>query len=228
MRQFAVIGLGRFGSSVCQRLIEKGQQVLAVDIDEVKVQDVSEEVANAVCIDAADEKALKAVGIENVEVAVVAMGANLESSILITLILKELGVKEIVAKALSLEHKKILEKVGATRVVMPEKEMGVRLANSLISSGVLEYLDVSDEYGIAEVVPPSDFIGKSFQELDVRAKYGLNIIAVKRKVQRVDKKGKTSEVEKTNASPIASTIVRDGDILVVLGKNEDIEKFRAH
>jgi len=133
MRQFAVVGLGRFGSSVAETLSSKGCQVLAIDTDEEKVQDLSELVAQAVCVDATDEKALKAVGIEPVDVAIVSVGGNIESSVLITLVLKEIGIKEVIAKAVTKDHGKVLEKVGADRVVFPERDMGIRIANALTS-----------------------------------------------------------------------------------------------
>src|SRR4030042_882751 len=171
MRQFAVIGLGRFGASVAKTLAEKGYQVLAIDVNEHTVQDIVDEVTQAVCLDATDEKALRAVGIENVDVAIVGMGSNLEASILITLSLKEIGVREIVCKAVNEDHKKVLEKIGATKVIQPEKEMGVRLANSLVSSSVVEHIELSNESSIVELISPKDFIGKSLREIDVRAKF---------------------------------------------------------
>jgi trk system potassium uptake protein TrkA len=133
MKQFAVIGLGRFGASVAKTLAEKRQQVLAIDINEEKVQEFSEFVTQAVCIDATDEKALKAVGIKDVDVAIVSVGDDIEASILITLVLKEIGIKEIITKAVTEEQGKVLEKIGANRIIFPERDMGIRLAASLIS-----------------------------------------------------------------------------------------------
>ena len=223
MRQFAVIGLGRFGASVAKTLSEKGYQVLAADSDEKIVQDVSDSVTQAVCLDARDEKALKTAGIENVDIAVVGVGTDLEASILITLNLKQMGIKEIICKAVSEDQKKVLEKVGATRVIQPEREMGVRLANSLVSTSVIEHIELSDESSIAELIPPKDFIGLSLRELDIRAKYNVNVIAVKRKIPS-STSGKEEDI--LNVAPRAEDIITKGDILVVLGTNDSIETFK--
>ena len=223
MRQFAVIGLGRFGSSVAKTLSGKGHQVLAIDLKESIIQDVSDDVTQAVCLDATDEKALRGVGIENVDVAVIGTGTNLEASVLITLNLKEIGIKEIVCKAVSEDHKKALEKIGATKVIQPEKEMGVRLANSLISTSVLEHIELSGKSCIVELIAPKEFIGKSLREVDVRAKFGVNVIAVKRRIPSASKK---TEEEIVNVSPQADDVVKKGDVLVVLGPNENVEKLK--
>ena len=179
MRQFAVIGLGRFGSSVAKTLSEKGCQVLAVDIDEDKVQDFSEIVAQAVCLDATDEKALKAVGIENIDVAVVSVGDNIEASVLIALVLKEIGIKEIIAKAVTEDQGKVLKRIGADKIIFPERDMGIRLASALTSPKVSEYIGLSSECSIVEIRPPEEFIGKSLKQLNLRVESGLNIIAIK-------------------------------------------------
>ena len=226
MRQFAVIGLGRFGSSVARTLSEKKHQVLAIDIDDTLVQSFSDVVTQAVCLDATDHKALKAVGIENVDVAVCAVGSNLKSSILVTLNLKEIGIKEIVCKAQDEQQKMLLERIGATRVVLPERDMGIRVANSLMTSKVIEHIELSDESSIAELLPPKDFIGKSLREIDVRAQYGLNVIGIKKKTKSVGKNGEICENEKINMSPRAEDMIGEEDILVVLGNNDDIDKFQ--
>jgi len=223
MRQFAVIGLGRFGSSVARTLVAKGCDVLAVDIDEHIVQDISDDIPQAACLDATDEKAMRAVGIEKTDVAIIGIGTNLEASILIALNLKEIGIKEIVCKAVSEDHKKVLERVGATRVIQPEKEMGVRIANSLVSTSVIEHIELSEESSIVELICPKEFIGKSLREIDVRARYGVTVIAVKRKIPAASK---TGEEEIVNVSPKAEDIINKGDILVVLGSNENIEKLQ--
>ncbi len=226
MRQFTVIGLGRFGFSVAKTLSEKGHQVLGIDIDEDKVQDLSEIATQTVCADATDEKALKAVGIENMDVAIVGMGDNLEASILTTLILKEVGVKEIVAKAVTEDHRKVLQRVGATRVVNPEKDMGVRVANSLISPTVIEHIELSEDSSIAELIPPGEYIDKSLRDIDIRKKYGLNIIAIKKKLRIVTKEGEVKEEQKMNVAPEPGDMIRKGDILIVVGTNEHIEGFK--
>jgi trk system potassium uptake protein TrkA len=226
MRQFAVIGLGRFGFNVAKTLSEKGHQVLGVDIDENKVQDLSEIITHAVCTDARDEKALKAAGIENVDVAIIGIGDNIEASILATLILKELGIKEIVAKAVDEDHIKVLQKVGATKVVSPEKDMGIRIANSLISPSVIEHIELSEDSSVVELIPPGEYLKKSLRDIDIRKKYGLNIIAIKKKIKVVSKGGEVKEEQKMNVAPEPDDVIREGDILIVVGTNEHIEEFK--
>lgn len=213
MRQFAVVGLGIFGTSVAKTLAQKGHQVLAIDIDQELVNTASEFVANAVQVDATDEKALKAVGIQDVDVAIVSVGTNLEASILITLTLKELGIQEIVAKAISEAQGKVLKKVGATKIVFPERDMGARIANTLVSPNILEHIDLSENHSMMEIVPPSDFIGKTVGQIGVRSKYGVNIIGIKKK-------------DEMNIVPTAKDIINEGDSLIVVGSNEDIEKMK--
>jgi trk system potassium uptake protein len=218
MRQFAVIGLGRFGSSVAKTLSEKGYQVLAIDIADDKVQDYSEIVAQAVCVDATDEKALKAVGVDSVDVVIVSVGNNIEASVLITLVLKEMGIKEVVAKAVTEEQGKVLEKVGADKIVFPERDMGIRVANSLTSPKVSEHIDLSSNVSIIEIKAPKDFVGKSLKLLSVRVKYGLNIVAIK----------STDDVgaESINPTPEADYKIKALDKLMVVGPNENIEKLK--
>lgn len=220
MRQFAVIGLGRFGWSVAKTLSEKGHQVLAIDRDEELVQEASEFVTEAVQVDSTDEKALKAVGIMNVDVAVIGIGTNLEASVLTALLLKEMGVQHIVARAVTDEHGKVLKRVGATKVVFLERDMGVRIANSLISPSVIEHIDLSPEIGIIETVPPEEFVGKTIRDLDIRAKYGLNIIAMRRKESASD------DSFKLDVAPKADYLVKQGDVFVIIGSNDNLDKFK--
>ncbi|MFH1868074.1 MAG: TrkA family potassium uptake protein [Candidatus Omnitrophota bacterium] len=217
MRQFAVIGLGRFGSSIAKTLSEKGCQVLAIDTDEDKVQDFSEIVAQAVCLDATDEKALRAVGIENIDVAVVSVGNNIESSILITLMLKEIGIKEVIAKSVTEEQGKVLKRVGADKIIFPERDMGIRLASALTSPGVSEFIGLSSECSIIEIEPPDAFIGKTLKQLNLRVEAGLNIIAIKNK----DKAGH----ESVNPIPEADYKIGPEDKLIIVGPNKNIEIF---
>lgn len=220
MKQFAVIGLGRFGWSVARNLSEKGFQVLAIDRDENLVQEISEFVTEAVQLDATDDKALKAIGITHIDVAIVGIGTNLEASILTTLTLKDLGVQEIVARAVTEEHGKVLEKVGANKVVFLERDMGVRIANSLISPSIIEHIYLSPEFSIMEAVCPIEFIGKSISELNIRANYGLTIIAVKAKEE-----GKKDEYQ-LNIAPKADYTVKESDIFILLGSNENLDNFK--
>ncbi len=227
MKNFAVIGLGRFGSSVARTLGEKGQQVIAVDTNEELVQDIMENVTRAVCLDATDEKAMKAVGIQYVDVAVCSIGTNIEASILITILLKDLGVPTVVCKAVNEAHKKALEKIGANRVVLPERDMGARIASSLISMSdeVLEHIDLSADSSIIELVAPEEFLGKSLREIDMRSKLGVNVIAIKRK-EKTTEDGQVIEEESINVVPQANDIIGKEDVLVVFGANEDIENLK--
>ena len=218
MRQFAVIGLGRFGCSIAKTLSKKGCQVLAIDIDEEKVQDFSEVVTQSVCVDAMDEKALKAVGIENIDLAVVSVGNNIEASVLITLVLKEIGIKEVIAKAGTEDQGKVLEKIGADRVVFPERDMGIRIANALTSPKVSEHIDLSSDCSIIEIQAPQEFIGKSLKQLNLRTGYGLNIVAIKTK--------NASEEDIINPTPEADYKIKPQDKLMIVGPNENLEKLK--
>jgi trk system potassium uptake protein TrkA len=218
MRQFAVIGLGRFGASVAKTLSEHGCQVLAIDTDEDSIQNFSEIVAQAVCADATDEKALKAVGINSVDVAVVSVGDNIEASILITLVLKELGIKEVIAKAVTEDQGKVLEKVGADKIVFPERDTGIRIANALTSPRVSEHIDLSPECSIIEIKAPQEFVNKTLKQLNLRVDMGLNIVAIKSK----DKIGQ----ELINPIPEADYKIRTEDSLLIVGPNANIEKFK--
>lgn len=225
MRQFAVIGLGRFGFSVAESLIKKGAQVLAIDKDEEKVQAISEIATYAVAMDATDESALKSIGIQNVDVAVVSIGEDIEASVLVVMILKEMGIREIVAKAITDLHGRILVNLGVNRVVFPEGEMGKRLANSLVIPTVIDFIQLSEEYSIAEIPAPKEFEGQTLKELGIRARYNMNVLAIRRKVPTLEDGGETSYAEETIMAPSADDKVETGDILVVLGENTKFQKL---
>ena len=226
MKRIAVIGLGKFGQSVAETLSQKGKEVLAIDINEDRVRAVSDLVSQAVELDSTDEKALRAAGIENVDAAVVAIGRGLEASIMVTLNLKEIGVKEIVAKAVSEMHGRVLRKVGATRVVFPERDMGVRIAHSLLSVSTLEQIQLSNEHSIVEIIAPSVFVDKTLEELRLRSQYGVDVIALRRKIPTVTDKGVTEIEEKLIVAPGADDVVDEGDILVIVGSNDNIHKLQ--
>ncbi|NLU40891.1 MAG: TrkA family potassium uptake protein [Firmicutes bacterium] len=215
MKQYAVIGLGRFGSSVARTLSDLGHEVLAIDIDEERVQQVEGFVTHAVQADATDESAMMSLGIRNVDVAIVSIGENLEASILATLILKDLGVRYVACKATSELHGKVLERVGADRVVYPERDMGVRVAHNLVSSSLIDYIELSPDYSIAEIVARPEFAGKTLRELNLRAKYdyAINIIAIR-------------SGDAVRISPRADDKIHENDILVVMGSNEAIKKLQ--
>ena len=211
---------------MAETLSQKGKEVLAIDINEDRVRAVSELVSQAVELDSTDEKALRAAGIENVDAAVVAIGRGLEASIMVTLNLKEIGVKEIVAKAVSEMHGKVLRKVGATRVVFPERDMGVRIAHSLLSVSTLEQIQLSNEHSIVEIIAPSVFVDKTLKELRLRSQYGVDVIALRRKIPTVTDKGVTEIEEKLIVAPGADDVVNEGDVLVIVGSNNDIHKLQ--
>lgn len=214
-KQFVIIGCGRFGSSVAKKLHELGSEVMAVDSSEETIQAIADSVTHAVQADATDEKALKAMGIRNFDVAVITIGANIQASIMVTLMVKELGIKHIVAKAQNEMHAKVLYKIGADRVVFPEREMGVRVAKNLVSNKILDYIELSQDYTIAEVTPLKVWIGKSLLELNIRSKYGINVIAIK-----------NPDGININVGP--NELITEHDILVVIGHNDDIRKVEGN
>ena len=179
-KQFVIIGLGRFGSSIAKTLYSLGNDVLAIDKDEDIVQEIADSVTHAVQLDATDENALRALGIRNFDVAVVTIGDNIQSSIMATLLVKELGVKYIIAKGHSDLHAKVLYKIGADRVVLPEKDMGVRVAHNLVSANILDYIELSEDYSVMEIQVLDEWSGKTLNELRLRSKYGINVMAIKR------------------------------------------------
>lgn len=227
MKQFAVIGLGNFGRSVALTLAEKGGQVLVIDKDEERIQDVSEKVTYAVKADASDEKVLKSLDIKNIDVAIVSVGDSMEASIMISLLLREMGVKMIVTKALNSLHGKVLRKIGVDRVIFPERDIGAKVAESLISPNIYEYIELSPDYSIVEIVSPKSFAGKTLKLLDIRKTYKVTIIAIKRKTPEVTDSGETQFKEDVNVTPFPEDEIESGDILVVVGADKDINKFRG-
>jgi trk system potassium uptake protein TrkA len=213
-QQFAVIGMGRFGSSVARTLYGMGYEVLAIDADEQRIQDVLGEVTHGVQADTTDEEALKAIGIRNFDVVVVAIGQDIQASILTTLILKELGVKRLVAKAQNAYHGKVLSKIGADKVIYPERDMGVRVAHRLISPNFMDMIELSEEYSIIEMEAPKQMIGRNLRQLDIRARYGCSVMAIKNK-------------DGMNVAPRAEDEIAEGDILVIVGKNEDLHHLEV-
>ena len=204
MKSYIVIGLGRFGAQAAKRLCELGCEVLAIDCNSDLVQPISGVVTQAVVADARDKEVLRALGAKDFECAIVAIGTNLADSVLATMNLKELGVPYIVCKASDETHRQVLMKLGADRVVIPEQEQADRLAKSLSSPNVLEYIELSDEHGIVEIPAPKSWQGKSLKELNVRAKLGVNIIAIETDGN-------------INVSPSADYKIAQNDIMVVLG-----------
>ncbi|HFD2029003.1 TPA: TrkA family potassium uptake protein [Clostridium perfringens] len=213
-KQFVIIGLGRFGSSVAKTLYALGHDVLAIDSNEDLVQEISDSVTHAVQMDATDENALRTLGLRNFDVAVVTIGANIQASVMATLLVKDMGIKYIIAKGNSDLHAKVLYKIGADRVILPEKDMGVRVAHNLVSSSILDYIELSPDYSIIEIESPKEWYGKSMKELSLRSKYGINVMAIKR----------NNEV---NISPDADDVINKDDIVVAIGSAEDLTKLEG-
>lgn len=210
MKSYIVIGLGLFGAETARQLCSLGCEVLAMDISSELVQRVSNDVTHAVVGDGQDKEVLRALGAGNFDCAIIAIGDDLAASVLTTMNLKELEVPYIVCKAHDETHRRVLEKLGVDRVVIPEYEFAGKLARSLSSHNVLDYIELSEDYGILEVPAPKSWVGKTILELNVRAKLGVNIIAVE--------SGKT-----TNVSPSAHYRISEGDLMVVLGDNRALE-----
>ncbi|SHI00188.1 potassium channel family protein [Clostridium grantii] len=211
-KQFVVIGLGRFGSAIAKELYELGNDVLAIDADEDRIQEISNDVTHAVQADATDENSLRTLGISNFDVAVVTIGSNVQASVMAALLVKDLGVKYIITKAQNELHAKLLSKLGVDRIIFPERDMGIRVAHNLVSSNILDYIELSSDYSIAEIKTPTEWIGKTLKELNMRSNYGINVMAVKRD-------------NDVNVSPSADDVIVEGDVIVAIGGAEEINKI---
>ncbi len=211
-KQFIVIGLGRFGTSVAETLYALGNDVLAVDIDEERVQNIADRVTHAVQVDANDEASLRALGIGNFDVAIISIGSDIQANILSTLLVKEMNVKHIISKANNAMHAKVLYKIGANRVIFPERDMGIRVAHNLCSSSILDYIELSPDFSIAEIVTPNDWIGSSLKDLNLRVRYGINVVAIKRD-------------NDINVSPSADEVITEGDIIVAIGGTTELNSI---
>jgi trk system potassium uptake protein TrkA len=212
-KQFGVIGLGRFGSAMATTLVELGHDVLGIDGDEARVQQLADVVTHVVQLDATDEKALRASGIRNVDVAVVSIGEHLEASLLVVMQLREMGVATIVAKAVTPIHGRILEKLGVSRVIFPEREMAIRVAHSLVMPNAIDYIELSREFSIVEIPAPDAFVGRTLKQIELRPRFGLTLVAIKRR-------GPDGDKVVTSIAPAADEKIRRGDVLALLGSNE--------
>ncbi len=214
MKSFVVIGCGRFGTSVAKTLYNLGNEVMAVDMDPVVIQEISEYVTHAVVADVLDEAVLHELGLSNFDVVIISIASNIEASIMATLTAKEVGAKKVVVKAQSDIHGKVLTKIGADRIIFPERDMGARVAHNLTSSNILDFIELSPEYYIIEITALKRWLNKSLSELRLRNKYGVNVLAIKR--------GNVLKI-----SPAADEVVKQGDILVVIGDADDIGKIES-
>ncbi|HJV18029.1 MAG TPA: TrkA family potassium uptake protein [Bacillales bacterium] len=213
-KQIAVIGMGRFGSSLACELFKEGADILAIDKSPKRIEEIMNDVTHAVVADTTDEHALTELGIRNMDIVVVAIGDDIQASILTVLILKEIGVKHVIAKAVTDPHAKVLTQVGADKVVFPERETGVRIAKNILVPNVLDFIELSEEYKIEEMVAAPFMVGKSLRDLDLRVNYQVSVIAI-------------SSSEGMNISPMPDDLIQQGDILVVLGEKKDLKKISS-
>lgn len=211
-KQFVVIGLGRFGTSVAKTLAEQNMDVLVIDNDEEKVNQAINYATHAIQADATDEQALMSLGIRNFDVACVCL-TEIQDSIMISLILKEQGIKMVMAKARSDMHAKALSKIGVDRIVFPERDTGISIAHNLVSSNILDFIELSPDYGMAELGIMEEWKGKSIIELDFRRRYGFNIVAIKHSDMNI------------NINPMPKDVISEGDSIIVIGLDEQIAKF---
>ncbi|MCX5857762.1 MAG: TrkA family potassium uptake protein [Deltaproteobacteria bacterium] len=215
MNRIIVIGLGIFGLNIVKDLFESGFEVIAIDKNKDAIQNIRDYATKAIVADGMDKEIMKAIGIHEDDTVIISFGEDLAASTLITLHLKQLGVKNIIVKAPNDEHKLILEKVGATDVIIPEKEIARKVAKSLISPNVLDYLPLSDDYMIFEMAPPNSFLGKTIAELQLRGKYHIEVIAIRDIIS-----------DRIHMVPQADFVIKDGEVLVVVGKEKDIQKIK--
>jgi len=213
-KQFAVIGIGRFGSSLIRELTRMGNEVLAIDIDADRVNEAIEFSTHAVQADTMDEATLKALGIRNFDVVVVAIGDNIQANILTTIMLKELGVKKIIAKAQNVLHGKVLEKIGTDLVIYPERDMAIKLARSLVSVNFLEQISLSPDYGIIELFAPRAFLNRTLADIGLRKRLRVTVLAIRRGNDII-------------VAPAPEEIFKSGDVLVALGANEGLEQLSS-
>jgi trk system potassium uptake protein len=210
-RTFGVIGLGRFGSAMAQTLVELGQEVIGIDSSEEPVRKMAEVLSQVVRLDAMDERALRAAGIADVDVAVISIGENVEASIIVVMQMEELGIGEVIAKAVTPLHGRVLHKLGVKRVIYPERDMAIRVAHSLVVPNSLDYIELSRDFSIVELPAPREWVGKSLKELALRPRLGLTLIAIRRRAP--------DGRETTNIGPSAEDRIDEGDILALLGDN---------
>ena len=225
-KQFGVIGLGTFGSNVAKELAAREFPVLAIDHKEEVVNRISSFVTQAIVADATDDISLKDAGIADCDTVIISMGEDVETSILATLIAKDLGVPNVIVKCTSMWHSKIAVKIGADKVIYPELEMAKKLAESMASPNILEQIEFSKDYNLVEIMAPKDLWKKTLRQANIRNKYGINIIAVKRNVPFINDDGQSDIKEETNIAPGPNDEILENDILVVVGKEEQLKKFK--
>lgn len=212
MKQFLIIGCGRFGSSCAEQLMKLGNEVIAIDKEEEVIDEVSKYVTHAVSVENINEEVLKSLGASNVDVAIIAISSNFEQAILSLIACRKLGIPKVIVKAKDKVHADVLTQIGADKVVIPESDSAIRLARSISSNQIFDYIEFDEKYSIVELIPKDTWIGKSLNELNLRADYGINIIAI-------------NNEEKTIVNPDANYVIKETDFLIVAGENKDLDKL---
>lgn len=215
MKRFAVIGLGKFGFHMARVLFEEGNEVIAIDRSPDRVQEIDPYCTEAIVLDISEKEKLRPLGLDETDAVVVSIGSDVSRSVLLTLYLQEIGVKKVLAKAIDEDHAKVLRKVGATEVIHPEKAMAIKVAQGLSRPNILDFIPLSEDYSLLQIAPPSPFIGKSLRQLDLRAKYNVHVIAVEEVIS-----------ENIVLVPPAEFVIKDSDILIVLGKIQDVKRIK--
>lgn len=216
MKKYAVIGLGNFGFHVAKALYNDGHEVIAIDTDKVHVQAIDPYSSEAIIMDATDKEALRTLGLDQMDGVIIATGTKISTSVLICLYLQEIGAKTILAKALDEDHEKILKRVGATEIIHPERDMALRVARSLSTPNALDFIPLAKDFELVQVAPPKEFLNKNLIQLDLRAKYNVQIIAIKE-----------LSPENMVLAPPANFVIKNSDLLILLGKYDDINKIKA-
>jgi trk system potassium uptake protein TrkA len=224
-RQFAVIGLGSFGRKAAITLAEKGAEVMAIDKDREKIEDIKDKVVSAVALDCTAEDELRNIGIADFDTVIVALGEEQEAAILTTALLKNLGVGEVIARAISELYAQILRMVGADKVILIEEQMAEQLAKALVAPQIIENIPLASGHLLVEVIPRKDFIGKRLRDLNLRGKYGVNVVAIQRKVEVINDDGEMETKIKINDLPGPDDKIAEGETLLVVGSEEEIERL---
>lgn len=227
MKQFAIIGLGDFGSNLVDTLSKGEAQIIAIDTDAQKVGKVKDMVTHALQLDSTNEEALIEAGVPEVNVAVVCIGKKIQDNILTTAIIKRLGVPEIIARAASPVHEQILREIGATKIISPEKDMGIRIGRQLLYSKLEDTVDLSQGYVLADIKTPKQFVGKTIGEIKFRQKYHVNVIAIKKSKKIGRRAGDQSVVQEYNSLPTAEDILDQDSIVVIVGQKDDVDRIAS-
>jgi trk system potassium uptake protein TrkA len=218
-RSFAVIGLGSFGFSVAKRLYELNHDVIAIDVNKETVQNIKDFSTQAIVADASDKETIMSLGLQDIDVAVVSLGEKMDTSALVILYLKEIGIKEVVVKALTLDHGKVLELIGATKIIFPERDMAIRTAERLSAPNILDQINFLEGYSVVELDAPRELWDKTLKEANVRANYGIAIIVIKRKTLE-------DLPAKVIIAPHANERITENDVLVIIGEDEKLNAFK--